>query len=81
MKGIESEKGIFMSDVAQLRQQIETELQGFQRGFSAFATTTQHAIIHNKYHMLGTYQEQLEQEIGKDAATVFICEAYMRIVG
>jgi hypothetical protein len=69
------------SEVAALRQQIEKELEGMQRGFSGFAVVGKHEVIANKYNTLGIYQEQLARSIGDAAATQLICEAYIRIIG
>lgn len=68
------------SEVARLRHQIETELEGMQRGFSGFAVVSKHTLITKKYHTLGAYQEQLALSIGEASAAQYVCEAYMRIV-
>lgn len=69
------------SEVARLRAQIETELEGMRQGLSGIAITAKHSIISNKYNNLGSYQEQLAHEIGEDAANEYLCQSYIRIIG
>jgi len=63
------------SEVAQLREKIENEIQAMRFGLTGYAITSKHAIIDNKYSQLGDYQQQLEQHIGATAAIEVVIDA------
>jgi hypothetical protein len=63
------------SEVAQLRQKIEHEIQAMRFGLTGYAVTSKHAVINNKYSQLGDYQEQLSQHIGATAAIEVVIDA------
>lgn len=63
------------SEVAQLREKIELEIQAMKTVFTDYAAVSQHAIINHKYDQLGDYQQRLEQHIGATAAIEVIIDA------
>jgi uncharacterized protein YukE len=64
------------SEIAQLREKIELEIQAMQNGFTGYAAVAQHDIINHKYEQIGDYQRQLEQHIGVRAAAELVVEAF-----
>ncbi len=66
------------SEVAQLRQQIETELTSMRRGLSGFASgNARHNFIHTRMERVGACQDMLAQYLGEHAATEMVCQMYM----
>jgi hypothetical protein len=66
------------SEVAQLRQSIEQELQAMRQGLSGLAAgTARHTFIEAKMRRLGQYEDQLATHIGKEQAIIFSCQAYI----
>lgn len=63
------------SEVAQLREKIELEIQAMHVGFTGYAAVSRHDIINHKYDQLGSYQQQLEQHIGATAAIEVVIAA------
>ncbi len=63
------------SEVAQLKEKIDLEVQAMKTGFTGYAAVAQHDIINHKYEQLGDYQKQLEQHIGAKAAAEVVLEA------
>jgi hypothetical protein len=63
------------SEIAQLREKIELEIQAMKTVFTDYAAVSQHAIINHKYNQLGDYQQQLEQHIGATAAIEVVIDA------
>ncbi len=68
------------SEVARLRQNIESTCQAMNRALNGFSVSARHEIIHNKYRALGVYQEQLEKLVGQDEALTTMVETYNKIV-
>ena len=63
------------SEVAQLREKIELEIQAMRSGLTGYAAVSRHDIINRKYDQLGTYVEQLHQHIGKAKAMEVVINA------
>ncbi len=63
------------SEVAQLREKIELEIQAMRSGLTGYAAVSRHDIINHKYDQLGDYQQQLEQHIGETAAIEVVIDA------
>jgi hypothetical protein len=69
------------SEIAQLRANIEQELTAMRLGLSGLAAgTTRHQFIEAKMHRLGVYEDQLAEQIGKEQAISFSCQAYIRVM-
>jgi hypothetical protein len=67
------------SEVAQLRQRIELELEAMRSGLSGFAAgTTRHAFIHARMEHIGTCQDLLADLLGEAAAHHVVCTLYMQ---
>jgi hypothetical protein len=57
------------SEVAQLRHQIEVQLEAMRRGMSGFATgRARHAFIRAHMENVGGYQGALAKYVGEDIA-------------
>ncbi len=66
------------SEVAQLRQQIELELDALRRGLFALSTGgARHAFIHAKMERVGACQDVLADYIGENAANMVVCQLYI----
>jgi hypothetical protein len=63
------------SEVAQLRERIELEIQAMRAGLTGYASVSRHDIINHKYDQLGSYQQQLEHHIGATAAIEVVIDA------
>ncbi|HLG78386.1 MAG TPA: hypothetical protein VKX46_18370 [Ktedonobacteraceae bacterium] len=67
------------SEIAQLRQQIELELDALRRGMAGIAAgTARHAFIHARMERLGTCQDSLAGKIGASAASEIVCHLYIQ---
>ena len=67
-----------VSEVAQLRQQIEMELTSMRRGLSGFASgSARHTFIHTRMERVGACQDMLAQYLGERVATEMVCQMYM----
>jgi hypothetical protein len=67
-----------VSEVAQLREQIELEMDAMRGALSGFAVgTARHAFIQAKMERIGACQHSLAHHIGIDAATQLVCSLYM----
>ncbi len=65
------------SEVAQLKQQIESELVSMQRGLNGLALgTARHSFIHARMERVSTCQDILAQYLGEHAATQIVCQMY-----
>jgi hypothetical protein len=68
----------YVSEVAQLRQRIEDEIESMQRGFSAFAAgVARHDFIRARMERIGNHQDQLAKHVGQNQAANIVCEAYI----
>lgn len=66
------------SEVAQLRRQIELELESLQRGLYALSSGgARHAFINAKMDRVGAYQEVLADQVGENTATRIVCQLYV----
>lgn len=71
-----------MSEVSDLRQQIELEYQAMQNAMTGFAEgTARHAFITARMNGIGHYQRALATHIGKEAARKFVYERYLAAIG
>lgn len=71
-----------MSEVADLRQQIELEYQAMQNAMMLFAEgKARHAFITARMNGVGYYQQALATHIGKEAAGKFVYERYLAAIG
>ncbi|HLX39597.1 MAG TPA: hypothetical protein VKR42_03655 [Ktedonobacteraceae bacterium] len=69
------------SEVAQLRRQIEMEIEAMQRGIHGFASgTSRHSFIRKRMDRVGSYQEKLMQVVGKDEATRMVYGIYVKAI-
>ena len=69
------------SEIAQLRERIETELVSMRLGLSGLAAgTARHQFIQAKMHRVGSYEDQLAGHVGGEQALLFSCQAYIRIM-
>ena len=66
------------SEIAQLRRNIEAEIDAMQNGFSAFAVgVARHEFIKSRMERIGNQQDQLAKHIGESAAATMVCELYI----
>jgi hypothetical protein len=70
-----------MSEIARLRRQIELECEAMRLAMEGFAVVASHQLIEQRYNSLGKYQADLEQHVGKEAATSIVIEIYTKVVG
>lgn len=69
------------SEVAQLRQQIELQLQALQRGMYGLATgTARHAFIQARMERIGVCQDRLAEQLGENAANQIVCSLYGEVM-
>ncbi|GCE23291.1 hypothetical protein [Dictyobacter kobayashii] len=68
-----------MSEIAQLRQQIELELVAMRRGLSGLSCgSARHAFIHARMDRIGEWQDSLAHHLGENDATMVVCELYIQ---
>ncbi len=66
------------SEVAQLRRQIELELESLQRGMYALSSGgARHAFINAKMERVGACQDVLADHVGENAASLIVCQLYI----
>jgi hypothetical protein len=66
------------SEVAQLRRQIELELEAMERYMTAFAVgTARHEFIRKRMERIGSCQERLAEQVGEMAAAQIVCNIYI----
>lgn len=66
------------SEVMQLCQNIEAEIEAMQSGFSAFAVgVARHEFIRSRMERIGNQQDQLAKHVGENAAATMVCELYI----
>ncbi len=69
------------SEVAQLRQQIELQLEAMQRGMQGLATgTARHAFIYARMESIGAYQDRLAEQVGESTANHIVCHLYIEVM-
>ena len=66
------------SEVAQLREKIELEVQAMRAALDGYAVVSRHELIHHKYDQIGAYVEQLQQYMGKHEAAQVMVHAFDR---
>jgi hypothetical protein len=67
------------SEVAQLRQQIELEMDAMRSGLHGVAQgTARHAFIHARMERIGAYQESLASQVGTATAHHIMCQLYVQ---
>jgi hypothetical protein len=70
-----------MSEVAQLRRQIELECEAMRLAVYGYAAVASHEAIEQRYTALGKYQDALEQLVGKEEANTIMVGIYARVLG
>ena len=69
------------SEIARLREQIEEQLVAMRRGLSGLsAGSTRHAFINARLERIGSYQENLTNQVGEDAASQLIYGLYNEVM-
>ncbi|QBD75014.1 hypothetical protein EPA93_02995 [Ktedonosporobacter rubrisoli] len=69
-----------LSQVAQLRAQIEAELTAMQQGLTGLASgTARHHIISAKLRRVDHLTGELAHHVGEKVATDMSCQAYVRV--
>lgn len=69
-----------MSEVAQMKQQIEMECEAMRLAIMGFRITASHDIINHQYEQLGEHYERLGKLIGeRQAVEVLIATLDMAI--
>ena len=69
------------SEVQQLREQIDLEIESMRRGLHGVAAgVAKHQFIEARMHQLGMYEDQLAQHVGEERAIAFSCQAYIRLI-
>lgn len=68
------------SEVAQLRERIELELEAMQRGMQGLAITARHDFIVARLDRVGVYQDELADQVGSTAATEIVYQLYVAVM-
>ncbi len=69
------------SEVQQLRERIELEMQSMRNGLTGLAVgVTRHQFIEARYRRLGQLADELAAHIREPQATEFSYQAYIRLV-
>ena len=68
------------SAVAQLREQIEWELEAMRLGLQGLAVTARHDFILARIDRVGVYQDKLADQIGHTAALETVCQLYVQVM-
>jgi uncharacterized protein YjiK len=72
---------MIQSEVAQLRQHIELQLEAMQRGLQGFAMgAARHAFIVARMERIAVYQDRLAEQVGESAATQIVCSLYAEVM-
>ena len=65
------------SEIARLRQQIETQLVAMRRGLAGLSSgTARHAFITARMERIGAYQDGLANQLGEDDANMLVYGLY-----
>ncbi|MBV9230497.1 MAG: hypothetical protein JOZ18_14405 [Chloroflexi bacterium] len=68
-----------ISEVAQLRKQIELELDAMRRGMTGIALgTARHDFINARMQRVGACQDILARQVGEAAANHIVCSIYVQ---
>jgi hypothetical protein len=69
------------SEVAQLREQIQLEMEAMRRAVSGFAQgTARHAFIQARLQRIGLCREVLVRHVGETSASQVVCSTYMHVM-
>ncbi|HEX7737203.1 MAG TPA: hypothetical protein VF458_20325 [Ktedonobacteraceae bacterium] len=69
------------SEIAQLRQQIESQLVAMRRGLSGLSSgNARHAFITARMERIGAYQDGLARQVGEQAADMLVYGLYNAIM-
>lgn len=67
------------SEVAQIRQQIELEMEAMRNGMTGIALgTARHAFIQARMERIGVCRNNLAGHVGEAAATQVVCKLYVQ---
>jgi len=69
-----------MSEIASLRQRIETECMAMQQALQGYAVVSKHAIITQRFAAIGHHKEQLAAVVGEHEATRITYQTYARVI-
>jgi hypothetical protein len=68
-----------MSEIAQLRQRIESELVAMRRGLSGLSSgSARHEFIHARMDQVGLCQDSLADQVGENSAMMMVCQLYIQ---
>lgn len=66
------------SEIAQIRQQIEVELEAMRAGINGIAAgAARHAFIHARMERIGACQDRLADYLGENTAQNIVCRLYI----
>jgi len=69
------------SEVARLREQIESQLQAMQQGLRGLSSgTARHAFIQARMKRIGQYQDELAQQVGEQEADQVLWRLYAGVM-
>jgi len=68
------------SEIAALRQQIETECIAMKQALSGYAQVSRHEIIAHRFKAIEQHQEQLSQWVGEQEAQRICYETYEHVI-
>jgi len=70
-----------LSEVAQLKKQIECECQAMNLALYGYSEVASHHIINSRYSAIGRCQDQLETLVGEEAAATIVVDVYNKVIG
>jgi hypothetical protein len=70
-----------VSEIVQLKRQIELECQSMKQALDGFRITASHDIIQHQYDCLGAIQEQLAAIVGEQEAMMIVMDVYTQTIG
>jgi len=76
-----SEEQPMSSDIAALRQRIETECAAIHQAMYGVAVVSKHEIIANRFAALHRHTGQLAHVVGEQEANRFTCQTYAQVMG
>lgn len=68
------------SEVAQLRAQIEAEIEAMKLAMDGPRIAAPHAIIAARFSSLENHTSQLAEHMGHEKAVEVVCETYTRLI-
>jgi hypothetical protein len=68
------------SEIVRLQEKIQAEIASMNQGFSGYAAVSKHQVIAHRHDSLGGFQDKLAQVIGEEAAALYVCTEYIRIM-